>query len=124
MSAARSPSPGRGPGNSNDGAHVEQKNWAVVRIVVGYHRYDTMAELLLLSRIWVLQSRPSSYFCPQQKLISKVRDGAKVVKKYDRATTPHRREICTTRSPPRTRRSSPTPTRASTPPLSSEGSRR
>ena len=25
-------------GNSNDGAHVEQKNWAVVRTVVGYHR--------------------------------------------------------------------------------------
>ena len=29
------------PGNSNDGAHVEQKNWAVVRTVAGYHRYDT-----------------------------------------------------------------------------------
>jgi hypothetical protein len=27
-------------GNSNDGAHVEQKNWAVVRTVVGYYRYD------------------------------------------------------------------------------------
>ncbi|HZW43898.1 MAG TPA: transposase family protein, partial [Dermatophilaceae bacterium] len=37
------------PGNSNDGAHVEQKNWAVVRTVVGYHRYDTAAELALLN---------------------------------------------------------------------------
>jgi transposase InsO family protein len=27
-------------GNSNDGAHVEQKNWAVVRTVVGYHRWS------------------------------------------------------------------------------------
>ncbi len=27
------------PGNSNDGCHVEQKNWAIVRTVVGYHRY-------------------------------------------------------------------------------------
>lgn len=44
------------PGNSNDGCHVEQKNWAIVRIVVGYHRYDTQAELLLLNKIWVLQS--------------------------------------------------------------------
>jgi hypothetical protein len=35
------------PGNSNDGAHVGQKNWAIVRTVVGYHRYDTEAELLL-----------------------------------------------------------------------------
>ena len=45
---------------------------------------------------WVWQYRYSwslmtNYFYPQQKLISKVRDGAKVIKKYDRATTPHRR---------------------------------
>jgi len=32
------------------------KNWAIVRIVVGYHRYDTPPELLLINRIWVLQS--------------------------------------------------------------------
>ena len=78
-------------GNSNDGAHVEQKNWAVVRTVVGYHRYDTAAELLLLNEIWLLQSLMTNYFCPQQKLISKIRNGAKVTKKYDQATTPHRR---------------------------------
>ncbi len=79
------------PGNCNDGAHVEQKNWAVVRTVVGYHRYDTAAELLLLNKIWALQSQMTNYFLPQQKLISKVRDGAKVTKKYDTASTPHRR---------------------------------
>jgi hypothetical protein len=79
------------PGNKNDGCHVEQKNWAIVRIVVGYHRYDTTAELLLLNKILVLQSTLTNYFHPQQKLISKVRAGAKVSKKYDKATTPHRR---------------------------------
>jgi len=79
------------PGNSNDGAHVEQKNWAIVRTVVGYHRSDTPAELVLLNTIWVLQSKLTNYFYPQQKLISKVRVGAKVTKKYDVATTPHRR---------------------------------
>jgi hypothetical protein len=79
------------PGNSNDGAHVEQKNWAVVRTVVGYHRYDTAAELLALNNIWVLQSQLTNYFLPQQKLVSKVRDGAKITKKYDLPTTPHRR---------------------------------
>ncbi len=36
-------------GNKNDGAHVEQKNWSVVRHAVGYHRYDTAAELALLN---------------------------------------------------------------------------
>jgi hypothetical protein len=78
-------------GNSNDGAHVEQKNWAVVRTVVGYHRYDTRAELLLLNKIWLLRSQMTNYFLAQQKLISKVRNGAKVTKKYDVPTTPHRR---------------------------------
>jgi hypothetical protein len=78
-------------GNSNDGAHVEQKNWAVVRTVVGYHRYDTAAELVLLNKIWLLQSQMTNYFLPQQKLVSKVRDGAKVTKTYDQPTTPHHR---------------------------------
>lgn len=81
------------PGNKNDGCHVEQKNWAVVRTVVGYHRYDTAAELLLLNEIWQLQSKLTNYFYPQQKLISKVRDGAKVCKKHDEATTPFHRAI-------------------------------
>jgi hypothetical protein len=38
-----------------------------------------------------LQSLLTNYFYPQQKLVFKVRDGAKVSKKYDTATTPHRR---------------------------------
>ncbi|GAA2810251.1 integrase catalytic domain-containing protein [Mycolicibacterium pallens] len=81
------------PGNKNDGCHAEQKNWAVVRTVVGYHRYDTAAELLLLNEIWKLQSKLTNYFYPQQKLISKVRHGAKVTKKYDTAATPFHRAI-------------------------------
>jgi hypothetical protein len=81
------------PGNKNDGCHVEQKNWAVVRTVVGYHRYDTAAELLLLNEIWQLQSKMTNYFHPQQKLVSKVRNGAKVAKKHDIAATPFHRAI-------------------------------
>lgn len=79
------------PGNSNDGAHVEQKNWAIVRTVAGYHRYDTEAERLLLNRIWALQTLITNFFNPQQKLVSKVRHGAKVSKKYDIAATPNQR---------------------------------
>ena len=81
------------PGNKNDGCHVEQKNWAVVRTVVGYHRYDTAAELLLLNEIWQLQSKLTNYFYPQQKLVSKIRHGAKVSKKHDKAATPFHRAI-------------------------------
>jgi hypothetical protein len=52
-----------------------------VRTVVGYHRYDTEAEQELLNQIWVLQSSMTNFFNPSQKLILKVRDGAKVTKK-------------------------------------------
>lgn len=78
-------------GNKNDGAHVEQKNWTQVRQIVGYHRYDTPAELALLNRIWARQSDLTNFFYPQQKLIAKERVGAKVIKTYDTAQTPNQR---------------------------------
>ena len=80
-------------GNKNDGAHVEQKNWTAVRQLVGYLRYDTTAELDLLNQIWAAQALIGNHFYPQQKLISKVRDGAKVTKRYDRARTPYARAM-------------------------------
>lgn len=64
-----------------------------MRTVVGYHRYDTAAGLVLLKEIWAAQSRLTNYFASQQKLISKVRHGAKVTKRYDTATTPYRRAL-------------------------------
>ncbi|WP_411719997.1 integrase catalytic domain-containing protein [Mycetocola sp.] len=79
--------------NSNDGAHVEQKNWTHVRELVGYHRYDTPAELALLNEIWDLDRVFTNYLLPQQKLVFKQRNGAKVTKRYDTATTPHQRAI-------------------------------
>lgn len=80
-------------GNKNDGAHVEQKNWHVVRQTVGYHRYDTGAELELLNQIWELQGLLTNHFAPQQKLISKERHGAKITKKYDTPATPFQRVL-------------------------------
>ena len=79
------------PGNSNDGAHVEQKNWTRVRELVSYYRYDTSAELATLNEIWDLDGVFTNYLLPQQKLIFKQRTGAKVIKRYDSATTPHQR---------------------------------
>jgi hypothetical protein len=80
-------------GHSNDGAHVEQKNWTTVRQLVGYLRYDTPGELELLNQIWTAQALIGNHFYPQQKLISKVRDGAKVTKRYDPARTPYARAV-------------------------------
>ena len=81
------------PGNKNDAAHVEQKNWSRVRELVGYHRYDTARELELLNRIWELDRIFTNYLRPQQKLVSKTRHGAKVIKKHDRPATPHQRAV-------------------------------
>jgi hypothetical protein len=75
----------------NDQAHVEQKNWSVVRRSVGYFRYDTRRELDLLNQLWPLVSLQVNLFLPQQKLIAKTRTGAVVRKKHDTATTPLRR---------------------------------
>ena len=79
------------PGNKNDGAHVEQKNWTHVRELVGYLRFDTDAELAVLNRIWELDRIYTNYLLAQQKLVSKQRHGAKVTKKYDTAATPFAR---------------------------------
>ena len=81
------------PGNKNDGAHVEQKNWARVRELVGYLRYDTAAELEKLNEIWELDRIFTNYLLPQQKLLEKQRHGAKVTKKHDTPATPHQRAV-------------------------------
>jgi len=47
--------------------------------------------LLLLNKIMALQSLIGNHYYPQQKLLSKVRDGAKITKTYDTATTPYAR---------------------------------
>ena len=80
-------------GHSNDGAHVEQKNWTHVRELVGYLRYDTATELAKPNQIWELDRVFANYLLPQQKLVFKQRNGAKVTKRYDTATTPHQRAI-------------------------------
>jgi hypothetical protein len=67
-------------GNKNDGSHVEQTNWHTVRQVVRYHRYDTAGELELLNQIRALQRPLTNHFRPQQKLVSKTRNGAKMTK--------------------------------------------
>jgi hypothetical protein len=84
------------PGNKNDGAHVEQKNWTHVRGLVGYLRFDTNTELGLLNEIWELDAIYTNYLLAQQKLVFKQRDGAKVTKRYDVAATPFQRTLART----------------------------
>ncbi len=41
-----------GFGNKNDCCYVEQKNWSVVRRIVGYARYDMDDEVEILNEIY------------------------------------------------------------------------
>ncbi|MDA8292303.1 MAG: transposase family protein [Actinomycetota bacterium] len=81
------------PGNKNDGAYVEQKNWTHVRELVGYLRFDSPAELALLNRIFALDGRFTNLLLAQQKLVSRTRVGAKVLKRHDAAKTPYERVL-------------------------------
>jgi hypothetical protein len=81
------------PGNKNDGAYVEQKNWTHVRELVGYLRFDSDAELAVLNRIWELDRVFTNLLLTQQKLIYRERQGAKVTKRHDDAMTPYARLI-------------------------------
>ena len=67
---------------------VEHKNWTHVRKLVGYLRFDTEKELLVLNEIWALDMGYTNYLLAQQKLVFKQRTGSRVTKCYARAATP------------------------------------
>jgi hypothetical protein len=81
------------PYKKNDQAHVEQKNWSVVRHTVGYDRWETETELALLAAIYLDLRLYVNFFQPVLKLIGKVQVDGKTVKQYDQAATPYRRVI-------------------------------
>ena len=81
------------PYQKNDQAHVEQKNWSVVRHTVGYDRWETEQELALLERIYDDLRLYINFFQPSFKLIAKERIGNKTSKRYDTAKTPYQRVL-------------------------------
>ena len=94
----------RGRANKkNDSCYVEQKNWDVVRKMIGYARFDTHDQLDIIKRIHNLLALYQNYFQPSQKLVSKERIGPKVKKKYDIAQTPSRRLMSRPETPNKTR---------------------
>jgi hypothetical protein len=79
------------PYKKNDSCHVEQKNWSVIRRLVGYDRYSSRTALEALNRVYDLLRLYLNFFQPVMKLVTKTRHGAKVHKVYDTARTPYRR---------------------------------
>ena len=79
------------PYKKNDYAHVEQKNWTVEHRLVGYDRYLTRAALSQLEKVHMLSNQYTNFLQPVMKLQHKSRNGAKVHKVYDTASTPYER---------------------------------
>ena len=81
------------PYKKNDQAHVEQKNWSVVRRLIGYDRLETEAEYLLLDSIYADLRLYANFFQPVLKLVSKEHVDKKLLKRYDQAATPFQRVL-------------------------------
>jgi hypothetical protein len=81
------------PYHKNDQAHVEQKNWSVVRRLIGYDRFETKAEYLLLQSIYADLRLYANFFQPVLKLVSKEHVDKKLIKRYDTAATPFQRVL-------------------------------
>lgn len=81
------------PYKKNDSAHVEQKNWSVVRRLVGYDRYSSKEALAQLNRLYQLVRLYTNFFQPVMQLQQKTRQGARVHKVYDQARTPYQRVL-------------------------------
>lgn len=77
----------------NDQAHIEERNGAVIRRLIGYDRYEGQAAADAFNRVYELQRLWINFFQPSMKLASKHRIGAKIIKRYDEAKTPYQRVL-------------------------------
>lgn len=81
------------PYKKNDQAYVEQKNWSIVRQLVGYGRDVGEAAYEALQQLYDGVRLYTNFFQPSLKLLSKERGGGKVRKKYDVVKTPYQRVL-------------------------------
>ena len=70
---------------------MEQKNWAVLRRLIGYDRYHSPQALHQLNRLYPLVTSYVSFFQPVMQVQEKRRQGAWSHKVYDVPRTPYHR---------------------------------
>ncbi len=81
------------PYKKNDQCHVEQKNYSIVRQIVGDDRYEGEEAYAALATVSLPLRRYTNYFQPSVRLVSKQREGGKRTKRYDVAQTPYQRML-------------------------------
>lgn len=80
------------PYKKNDNAHIEEKNWSIIRQWLGYNRFEQVKLVEELNQIYTSEWRLfMNFFRPSSKLQKKVRINGKVKKVYDYPKTPYQR---------------------------------
>jgi len=79
------------PCHKNDTAHVEQKNYTHVRLLLGYQRIENEHRIPLINQLYETWAFFNNFFSPTLKLIEKKKDGSRYIKKYDIPQTPYQR---------------------------------
>lgn len=79
------------PYHKNDTAHVEQKNYTHVRLLLGYQRIDQEESLPAINHLYEAWALFNNFFSPTLKLIEKKKVGSRYIKKYDTPQTPYQR---------------------------------
>lgn len=75
--------------HKNDNAHVESKNWSLIRQYLGYERFADFQIVNLLNDLYQNEWRLLiNGFIPSFKLVSKERKGSKIIKTYDAPQIP------------------------------------
>ena len=87
------------PYRKNDQAHIEQKNGAIVRRMVGYRRLEGLAAAEALAHLYRPMRLFVNFFQPSFKLAEKRREGALIRKRYHPPLTPHQRLVADPRVP-------------------------
>jgi hypothetical protein len=89
------------PNHRNDNAHIEQKNYTVVRKALGYVRIESDEAISLMNELYAGPWRLFvNFFQPTMKCVEKKRIGSRYVRKYDTPQTPYQRAVADKRIDP------------------------
>ena len=81
------------PYMKNDHARIEQKNYANVRQMLGYTRFDNPRHALTLNELYDVLEDYINFFIPSLKCVEKVRVLSRRIRKYDTAQTAYQRVL-------------------------------
>mgnify|MGYP001590668617 CR=1 FL=1 len=72
-------------------SYVEQQNYSVVRRFAGYTRIEELWQADMLNRLYQKLSDYQNFFQPVMRLKEKMRQGARLTRRYDKPKTEYQR---------------------------------